>query len=146
MMRKQVRCESDRKITVSAEQKVPGTCLTPFSSVTSASSVLSFWNLCIYIFHPIWEMFGNYFSKYFFCSIFLLKLQLSMPDLLYCPQSHSFYFQPSYFLFFRLCTSCGSVFRFSDSFFCHLQSAAKPIVDENKASPRFKGGGATASP
>lgn len=84
MMRKQVRCESDRKITVSRAARYPGMCLTSFSPVASTSSVLNFWNLYVYIFHPIWEMFGNYFSKYFFLLHFLSQtpVEYARPALL----------------------------------------------------------------
>lgn len=127
-------------MTVSKAARHPDTCSSPSAHVSSAVSVLSFENPCVHIFHPVCEMFGNYFSKHFSCSIFLPELQLRIPDSLYCPQSCAFYFQSPSFLFFRLRTSCGPVFGFAASFFCHLQSAAKPTVDWNEASALFRAG------
>ena len=93
---------------------------------------LSFLNLEVYVFCQISEVSGHYFFKYFFSPIFS-----PFPDsdntnvnfFCYCPLSLklcSLFCQPTFSLLFTVGNFHWSVFKFTDSFLCHLWSTIEP--------------------
>lgn len=77
--------------------------------------------ICKLMFSIKFEKISAYVSFIFFCYIlFLLRLRLHL-----CLTDFFSNIFSSYF--FRLDSFCWSVFRFTDYFFCYLQSVGKPI-------------------
>lgn len=85
-----------------------------------------FW-ICIFVFHRFEENFSHHFFKYFFWSLLSLSCWYGIPivrmvDLyIFFHKSLRLCFFQS-FLFFRLANLCWSIFKLTDTFFCHCKS------------------------